>query len=52
MDEEKRTKFVVVLEPLASVADPIKALRWALKCLRRQHGMRCTSVREQQEDGE
>jgi hypothetical protein len=40
-----RPKFVLVLQPLPDVTDPIKALRTALKRLLRNHGLRCLSVR-------
>jgi hypothetical protein len=36
----------MTLEPLPGV-DGIRALRWVLKGLLRQHGMKCISVREQ-----
>ena len=35
----------MTLEPLPPV-DAIRSLRWVLKGLLRQHGMRCISVRE------
>jgi hypothetical protein len=41
-----RVKFVMTLEPLPGV-DGIRALRWVLKGLLRQHGMRCVSLREE-----
>ena len=38
--------FVMTLQPLPGV-DGIRALRWVLKGLLRQHGMKCVSVREE-----
>jgi hypothetical protein len=38
--------FVMKLRPLPGV-DPIRALRWVLKGLLRQHGMRCIDLREE-----
>jgi hypothetical protein len=35
--------FVVTLRPLPGV-DPIRSLRWILKSLLRQHGMRCVNL--------
>jgi hypothetical protein len=43
---DERPKFLLVLQPLPRV-DPIRALRWALKRLLRDHGLRCVSVREE-----
>jgi hypothetical protein len=40
------TKFVVTLVPQPGI-DAIRALRWALKRLLRQYGLRCVSIREQ-----
>jgi hypothetical protein len=37
--------FVLTLQPLPGV-DAIRSLRWALKGLLRQHGMRCVDLRE------
>jgi hypothetical protein len=37
---------VLTLEPLPHV-DPIRSLRWVLKKLLRQHGMRCVELREE-----
>jgi hypothetical protein len=37
--------FVMKLRPLPDV-DPIRALRWVLKGLLRQHGMRCVDLQE------
>jgi hypothetical protein len=39
----------MVLQPLPGV-DDIRALRGVLKGLLRQHGMRCISVREEQQE--
>jgi hypothetical protein len=36
----------MTLQPLPGV-DGIRALRWVLKGLLRQHGMKCISVREE-----
>jgi hypothetical protein len=36
----------MTLQPLPGV-DGIRALRWALKGLLRQHGMRCIELREE-----
>jgi hypothetical protein len=38
-----------MLRPLPGV-DPIRALRWVLKGLLRQHGFRCIDLREKQND--
>jgi len=38
-------RFVLTLQPFSGV-DPIRALRWVLKGLLRQHGMRCAMLRE------
>jgi hypothetical protein len=38
----------MTLEPLPRV-DPIRALRWVLKGLLRQHGMRCVNLREEEQ---
>jgi hypothetical protein len=43
---DERPKLLVVLQPLPRV-DPTRALRWALKRLLRDHGLRCLSVREE-----
>ena len=37
---------MLTLQPLPNV-DPIRALRWILKTVLRQHGMRCISVHEE-----
>jgi hypothetical protein len=37
---------VLVLQPLPNV-DPIWSLRWVLKGLLRQYGMKCVSVHEE-----
>jgi hypothetical protein len=39
-------RFVLTLQPLPGV-DPIRSLRWVLKVLIRQHGMRCVNLREE-----
>jgi hypothetical protein len=36
----------MMLEPLPGV-DAIRSLRWILKTVLQQHGMRCISVREE-----
>jgi hypothetical protein len=41
-----KARFVLTLQPLPGV-DPIRALRRVLKGLLRQHGMRCTTLREE-----
>ena len=41
-----RPVFELRLQPLPSVADPIKALRAALKALLRQHKLRAIDVRQ------
>ena len=40
-----QTQFVLTLRPLPYV-DPVRSLRWVLKGLLRQHGMRCIDLRE------
>jgi hypothetical protein len=48
----KRTpppRFVLTLVALPGV-DAIKALRWVLKRLLRQHGLKCISLREEAGD--
>jgi hypothetical protein len=37
--------YMLTLRPLPGV-DAIRALRWILKSVLRQHGMRCTSIEE------
>jgi hypothetical protein len=37
----------MTLEPLPNV-DAVRAMRWILKAVLRQHGMRCTNLREEQ----
>jgi hypothetical protein len=44
---DERPKFVLTLQPVPGVADPIKALRAALKRLLRDHKLRCLSVHEE-----
>jgi hypothetical protein len=41
-------RFVLVLQPLPGVADPIKALRWILKKAGRL-GLKCIDVHEEKE---
>jgi len=43
---------VLALRPEPHVADPIRALRHALKRLLRDHGLRVVTVREQRDDTE
>ena len=40
------SRFVLTLQPLPGV-DAIRSLRWVLKGLLRQHGMRCVDLREE-----
>jgi hypothetical protein len=40
-----QSRFVLTLQPLPYV-DPVRSLRWVLKGLLRQHGMRCVDIRE------
>jgi hypothetical protein len=47
MSSNERPKFVLTLQPLPGVADPIRTLRRALKRLLRDHGLRCVSAREE-----
>ena len=42
----ERPTYRVVLRPEASVSDPVRALRRALKILLRKCGLRCISVEE------
>jgi hypothetical protein len=42
----KRPRFVLKLVPLPEVSDPIKALRAALKALRRRYGLSCVDLHE------
>jgi hypothetical protein len=46
-----RPHFIVVLRPEPHVADPIKALRGALKTVLRQWGLRCVSADAHIEEG-
>jgi hypothetical protein len=46
LTEAKTSQFVLTLRPLPGV-DGIRALRWVLKGLLRQHGMRCVDLREE-----
>jgi hypothetical protein len=41
-------RFVLTLQPLPGV-NTIRSLRWVLKGLLRQHGMRCVDLREERE---
>jgi hypothetical protein len=43
----ERPLFVLVLRPEPDVADPIRALKAALKRLWRSYGLRCVDVREE-----
>jgi hypothetical protein len=47
VNEQKPTKYVVTLQPLANVTDPIKALRALLKRALRSYGLKCISLREE-----
>ena len=38
------TRFVLTLQPLPGAVDEIKALRWVLKRLLRQHGLKCIGL--------
>jgi len=40
-----KRRFVLTLQPLPGV-DAIRSLRWVLKGLLRQHGMRCIDLKE------
>jgi len=46
-DPFRPVRFVMTLEPLPHV-NPIRALRWVLKGLLREHGMRCVNLREEE----
>jgi hypothetical protein len=39
----------MTLQPLPGV-DPIRSLRWVLKGLLQQHGMRCVNLREEKKE--
>jgi len=39
-------RFVLTLQPLPGV-DPIRSLRWVLKRLLRQFGMRCVDIHKE-----
>jgi hypothetical protein len=39
-------RYVLTLQPLPGV-DPIRSLRWILKRVLRQHGMRCVDIRKE-----
>jgi hypothetical protein len=43
---QNRPVYILRLRPLKCV-DPIKALRWILKTVLRQHGMQALSVEEE-----
>lgn len=43
-----RRRFLLVIEPLPHI-DPVRALRAALKRLRRNHGLRCVSISDKGE---
>jgi hypothetical protein len=45
-----RPVFVLKLRPEPHVTDSIKALRFVLKRLLRQYGMRCVDIREEQHE--
>lgn len=45
--KEPRREFIVRLRPLPHVADPIRALRHALKVLLRRFGLRCVEASEE-----
>jgi hypothetical protein len=49
MNETKRPVFVLRLVPLPG-RDAIRELRWVLKRLLRDHGFRCVSVSEEQQE--
>ncbi|MDA9424022.1 hypothetical protein [Bradyrhizobium sp. CCBAU 53380] len=44
-DASHRKQYVLRLQPLPG-ANPIRALRWVLKRLLRQYGLRCIDIRE------
>lgn len=46
MNATSRPCYTIVLRPEPGIADPIVALRAALKVLLRRHGLRCLEVRE------
>ena len=45
LSTSSQSRFVLTLRPLPYV-DPVRSLRWVLKGLLRQHGMRCIDIRE------
>jgi hypothetical protein len=49
-DAKSRAIFTVVLRPEPRCADPVRALRHALKALLRVYGLRCTAVSEARPD--
>jgi hypothetical protein len=48
MSAADRPTFLIRLRPGPHVADPIKALRWALKRLLRDHDLQCLSAEVEQ----
>jgi hypothetical protein len=44
MATAERTRYVLTLVPTPDCADPIRALRWALKGLLRRHHLRCVDL--------
>jgi hypothetical protein len=42
---QARPSYVLTLRPLPDCDNPIRQLRWALKTLRRRHGLECTNAR-------
>jgi hypothetical protein len=44
---EQRPIFIIRLRADSGVADPVRALRQALKVLLRRFGLRCVDVREE-----
>jgi len=50
MSHAPRPIFVLRLQPLKGT-DAIKALRWVLKRLLRQHGMKAISLEQEEGDG-
>jgi hypothetical protein len=50
MNDERRIVYVLKLRPLPGI-NPYRELRWVLKALLRQHGMRCIDLREERETG-
>jgi hypothetical protein len=50
-DASERPVFILRLRPEKNI-DPLRALRWVLKHMLRQHGMQCISCVEEGKDGE